>query len=368
MLKVAIVGCGKIADDHARQLRRVRRGTLVACCDGEPLMARQMCDRFGGSDYSDLDRLLTEARPDVVHITTPPASHYTVAMRCLEAGCHVFVEKPFTIDAGQARRVLSAATARGLFVSVDHNLQFTQPALRLRAMARDGYLGGPATHLESYFCYDLGDRRYAQAFLNDSRHWVRQLPGGLLQNIISHGIARIAEYLPSERPRVHAHAFTSPLLRSLGESTLRDELRVLIHDESTTAYFTFSSQMRPQVSHFRVFGPTNGAFLDDNHHLLVRLPGGKYKSYLDHMIPPLGMAGQFLASAAMNVRSLMNRTLHMQEGMKTLIERFYDAILDDQPVPIPYREILLTADIMDAIFAGLAQEPHHAPRAIESLV
>ena len=66
------------------------------------------------------------------------------------------------------------------------------------------------------------------------------------------------------------------LLRSLGERTLRDELRVVIHDETTTAYFTFSSQMRPQVFEFRVFGLKNGILLDDKHHVLIKLKGTKY--------------------------------------------------------------------------------------------
>src|SRR5215813_8795053 len=98
MLKVAIVGCGKIADTHASQIQRIEDCKIVAACDTELLMARQLCDRFPISRYfSDLNSLLTEARPDVVHITTPPTSHFEVARKCLEAGCHVYVEKPFTV-------------------------------------------------------------------------------------------------------------------------------------------------------------------------------------------------------------------------------------------------------------------------------
>ena len=155
--------------------------------------------------------------------------------------------QPFTLNTEEAERLLQSATARDLKVCVDHNFQFTGPALALRALVADGFLGGPPVHLESYYCYDLSDPNYARAFLSDSGHWVHALPGGLLQNVISHGIARIAEHISSDRPRVIAHGFTSPLLRSLGQRTLRDELRVGIYDEMTTAYFTFSSQMRPQV-------------------------------------------------------------------------------------------------------------------------
>jgi predicted dehydrogenase len=356
MLKIAIVGCGKIADDHAQQIRRVRNAQLTAFCDAEPLMAEQMRDRFGGLAFADLDRLLEQAKPDVVHITTPPTSHFRLAMRCLEAGCHVFVEKPFTMNADEARRLLQTATARGLNITVGHNLQFSDPAIRMRELVASGFLGGRPVHLESYYSYDLGDRDYARAFLSDSSHWVRCLPGGLLQNVISHGLGRIAEYMQGDDPRVVVHGFTSPFLRSLGEHTLRDELRVIVYDEHTTAYFTFSSQIRPQVSEFRVFGPRNGVLIDDAHNVMTTLRGAKYKSYLDMLVPPLAASAQLFANGWRNMRRLVTADLHMGNSMKVLIERFYQSIREGQAVPIPYREILVTAQLMDAVFAALAAQ------------
>ena len=98
MLKVAIVGCGKIADAHASQIERIKGCEIVGVCDREPLMARQLYERFPVKRYfSDLGELLGEAKPDVVHITTPPKSHFDLAKLCLEWGCHVYVEKPFTL-------------------------------------------------------------------------------------------------------------------------------------------------------------------------------------------------------------------------------------------------------------------------------
>ena len=67
------------------------------------LMAKQLYERFPVKRYfNDLAELLSDARPDVVHITTPPQSHFEIAKVCLEHGCHVYVEKPFTLDARDA--------------------------------------------------------------------------------------------------------------------------------------------------------------------------------------------------------------------------------------------------------------------------
>jgi predicted dehydrogenase len=358
MLRVAIVGCGKIADSHAEQIQRIHGCEIVGVCDREPLMARQMYERFPVKRYfSDVQQLLEEARPQVVHITTPPGSHFSIAKLCLEWGCHVYVEKPFTLYEADARALIDLALARNLMVTAGHDDQFSHVARRMRALVQQGFLGGPPVHMESYYCYELGNSTYARALLADKSHWVRRLPGKLVQNIISHGIARIAEYLTTESPRIIVHAFTSPILRGMGETEIIDELRVLISEqERTTAYFTFSSQMRPALHQFRIYGPTNGLILDQDQETLIRLPGTRLKSYLEKFGAPLTLAKQYYANVFTNLGTFAAKDFHMKSGMKYLIESFYRSITEGEPLPIPHREILLAASIMDSIFAQLQEQ------------
>ncbi len=274
--------------------------------------------------------LITVARPDVIHITTPPESHFDIARFCLEHGCHVYVEKPFTVDAQQAEQLVDLAEKKGLKLTAGHNLQFSHAARRLRALVAEGYLGGRPVHMESNYCYDLGNAAYARALLGDRQHWVRRLPGKLLHNIISHGIARIAEFLPGDNVQVIAHGFTSPLLRGIGETEIVDELRVIISDsQQTTAYFTFSSQMRPSLHEFRIYGPKNGLILDQDHEILLRLRGTKFKSFADYFIPPVLFARQHLSNLVRNAKLFLARDFHMEAGMKVLIESFYRSIRED---------------------------------------
>src|SRR5262245_10602864 len=157
MLRVAIVGCGKIADSHASQISRISGCEIVGVCDQEPLMARQLYERFRVRRYfGDLDELLRETKPDVVHITTPPASHFEIAKACLEWGCHIYVEKPFTLNAEQAQVLVALANARQRKLTAGHDDQFSHVACRMRELVRTGYLGGLPVHMESYFCYELG--------------------------------------------------------------------------------------------------------------------------------------------------------------------------------------------------------------------
>ena len=108
MLRAAIVGCGKIADAHAAAILRLGGCEIVGACDRELLMARQLSERFPvNACFEDLTELLRQTQPDVIHITTPPASHFEIARLCLEHGCHVYVEKPLTIDAGEAKQLVA---------------------------------------------------------------------------------------------------------------------------------------------------------------------------------------------------------------------------------------------------------------------
>jgi predicted dehydrogenase len=363
MLKVAIVGCGKIADSHASQIQRIKGCEIVGVCDREPLMALQLFKRFPiKQHFSDLKQLLEEAKPDVVNITTPPQSHFDVARICLEHGCHVYVEKPFTVWEHEAQTLIALAQEKGLKITAGHDDQFSHVARRMRSLIQSGYLGGNPVHMESYYGYELAMSGYAGAILGDKQHWVRRLPGKLLQNIISHGIARIAEHLTGDSPHIIAYGFSSPPLRKMGETEIVDELRVIISDEDrTTAYFTFSSQMRPMLHTFHIYGPKNGLLLDQDQETLIKLRGGRYKSYAEKFVPPANLAKQNFHNLTTNFKTLMRNDFQMKSGMKYLIESFYRSIVEGTPVPIPYREILLTAKIMETIFIQLEKDGSRAP-------
>ena len=315
-------------------------------------MSKQLGERFGISGcFSDLKAMLQSTSPDVVHITTPPQSHYSLARQCLESGSHVYVEKPFTTMASEAESLIELAESCGLKITVGHNYQFTHEMLEMRRLVNEGFLGGKPLHLESYWSYDLGDLRYACAFLGNRTHWVRQLPGQLFQNIISHGIAKLVEFLDDDLTEISAVAQQSEQLRSLDASGLLDELRVLIRDKmGTTALFCFSTQIRG-LNQLRIYGPANSITADIITGSLVRNANRSYKSYLTYFVPPLKTAREHFRNARVNMVNFLRRRLYQDFGMKELIERFYDSIRLARPLPIPYREILLTARIMDAVFS-----------------
>jgi len=356
MISTAIIGCGKVSDKHALQIARIPNAKLVAVCDVEPLLTQQMAERFGVErQFTDAQQMIDEVRPDVVHITTPPQTHFQLGRICLLAGCHAYIEKPFTMNTAEAEELVALAIRKNLKLTVGHNAQFTPVMVRMRQLVNDGYLGGRPVHLESIFCYEMGgDDGYAKAFLRDSRHWLRSLPGSLLQNIISHGVGKIVEFLSGEKPLVIANGFTSHVLRRLGQEDIVDEVRVLVRDdEDTTAYFTFSTQIQPSLHQFRVCGPRKSLIADDDNQVLIKLRANDYKSYVPYFVGPVKIGSQYFENLARNTWEFLKGDFHLpaDTGLRRLMEKFYSAISLGDPLPISYRDILLTSRIMDDIFA-----------------
>jgi predicted dehydrogenase len=371
ILHVAIVGCGKIADQHVQAIRRVKDCEITATCDREILMAGQLAERFRIPRwFSDAREMLAQVNPHVVHITTPPESHFPLALQCLEAGSHVYLEKPFTITAAEAQALITTAESKGVKITAGHNYQFTLEMLEMRRLVREGFLGGLPVHLESHWPYDFAGSAYAAALLGSRNHWVRSLAGRLLHNIISHGIAKLAEFLDSDIIELTAIAHQSEGLKSLGGGDVLDELRVLIRDKKgTTAFFCFSSQIKPGLNWLRICGPANSLVVDHMTGSVLRYRNRPFKSYLTYLVRPFVDGREHVNNGMRNIKAFIRRSLHHDFGMKELIERFYDSIRSEGDPPIPYREILLTTRIMDEIFAQIypANRTMRAPKPQEGM-
>ena len=135
MLKIGIVGCGKIADQHVHAIHRIPNCEVVAVCDRELLMAKQLAERFGISDaFLELSEMLRRRRRTLFISQLRHRAIISLAKQCLESGSHVYLEKPFTITAGEAESLIRLAERRDLKITAGHNLQFTPETLEMRQL------------------------------------------------------------------------------------------------------------------------------------------------------------------------------------------------------------------------------------------
>jgi predicted dehydrogenase len=112
-----IVGTGQIAADLAISLQASARGRIVNACGSSPEKARAFAAKWGlPRSSSSLEELLGDPAVDVVYVATPHPAHEAQALAAIAAGKPVLLEKPFTMDAAGAARVIEAARARGVFL------------------------------------------------------------------------------------------------------------------------------------------------------------------------------------------------------------------------------------------------------------
>lgn len=350
-LKVAIVGCGKIADAHVEEVAKIAGAEVVAVCDREALMAEQLAARYGvARHFADFAALLDETRPDVVHITTPPQSHASLSLEAIDAGSHVYVEKPFAMTRAESQRIIAHAQRARRMVTVGHSFAFDPLTIEVRRLRDEGFLGD-TVHVESHLGYNLSGA-FGAALMGDRAHWVHGLPGKLFQNNIDHVLHKIEDFIPEDAPRLFARA-TRRLPAGFGDDRdhLMDELRVMFEGSSATGFGWFSSHAVP-VRHFsRVWGTRNTVTVDYTSRVLAVEQGENYPSAIGRLLPAFMQARQYGRGGMRNVGRFMKSEFQFFAGMNALFRRFYDSIRADGEPPIAYHRILRVAGWMDEIVA-----------------
>ena len=141
-LRFALVGVGaNIAPQHLQALAGTHGATLVAACDVNPAAAERVAAADEVAFYTDVQRMLDDAAPDVVAVLTPHPFHEAVALAALEAGAHVLVEKPIAVTASEADAMIAAAERYGRTLAVSFQHRFSPLTERLKAWVEAGELG-----------------------------------------------------------------------------------------------------------------------------------------------------------------------------------------------------------------------------------
>ena len=301
---------------------------IVAVCDREPLMAKQIAERFGISAcFSDLKEMLHAVSPDVVHITTPPRA--IILLRNSASN-------PAAMSIWKNLSLLRPSETESLIQLARTPWLKNNRRPQLPVHSRDAGNAPARKARVSWWQADSSGKllvvRFGRLDVCQCLSWepqligLHQLPGQLFHNIISHGIAKLAEFLDDDVTAIVATAHRSEQLRSVGAEEVMDELRVMIRDKSgTTAFFCFSTQFRG-LNQLRIYGPSHSVTADIITGTLIRQKTRSYKSYLTYFIPAVKNGLEHLRNARLNIVNFLRRRLYQDFGMKELIERFYNSI------------------------------------------
>ena len=137
-MKIAVVGCGYWGKNLVRNFADL--GALAAISDPNEAVAAPLAERFA-VPLRGLDAVWKDAAITAVAIAAPAAQHAALAQRAIEAGKHVFVEKPLSLTVAEAQRLCDLAAKHDRRLMVGHLLQYHPAFIALRELVRDGALG-----------------------------------------------------------------------------------------------------------------------------------------------------------------------------------------------------------------------------------
>jgi len=343
-LRVAIVGAGKMAVNHARAVGRTGgRGTVVAVADPSETARDAFALEFPGvRTHATLGELLSAGQVDVVHIVTPPASHVSLARQALEAGVHVYVEKPFVERTHEAREIADLADAHGLQVCAGHQLLF-EPPTRVVEEVLPGL--GRVVHVESYFSFRP----------------VRAAPGGRtplrsdlqLLDILPHPVYLLLGVL--ER------AADGPVELLSLEVSQTGTVHALVQKGEVTATLVVTLEGRPVESYLRIIG-RNGSVFADYVRSTVQRSIGPGTSGIDKLLAPYRQARQLFFGTTVALGRRFLKRQRSYPGLAELFGAFYDAIRGVGPAPLSAKSIVETVRICERVSDEL-QRAEAAARA-----
>ncbi|MGU3537472.1 Gfo/Idh/MocA family protein [Methylobacterium sp. A54F] len=142
MIAIGIVGYGYWGPNLARCVAETEGLRLAAIADMAPAARERAAKRHPSARLdADWRDLVADPEIDAVMVATPVSSHFEIAVNALKAGKHVFIEKPITASAFEARILIEEAERRGLTLMVDHTFVYTPAVEKIDELMRDGSLG-----------------------------------------------------------------------------------------------------------------------------------------------------------------------------------------------------------------------------------
>jgi predicted dehydrogenase/nucleoside-diphosphate-sugar epimerase len=140
-IRVGLAGAGYVSAYHIRALRTLPQVKIIGLADLDQTRARGLAAKFDIPLVCGSLEEMRPARPDVIHVLTPPSSHYRLALEALGMGCHVFVEKPMAPTTRECDLMIAAAERAGRVLSVNHSARMDPVVERGLELVHRGALG-----------------------------------------------------------------------------------------------------------------------------------------------------------------------------------------------------------------------------------
>jgi predicted dehydrogenase len=145
LLRIGVAGCGAAARAHLPRLAALSGVEIVGLADTETASAHALLSELSLPEsppiFADHRELIARQSPHALAIFTPHRFHYRLAMDGLQAGCHLFIEKPLSTNPQEAQDIVNLARGRSLTVAVGHQFRLAPSLIEARERIRSGAIG-----------------------------------------------------------------------------------------------------------------------------------------------------------------------------------------------------------------------------------
>ncbi len=138
-----LIGCGKVADAHAKAYKTLPKSRFVGVYDVDPSRASAFAERYGVQAFDNLEAMLHDPRVRCASICTPHPTHPEMALACANAGVHALIEKPMAVDLKGCDLAIDTAKQADIKLGVISQRRFYEPVIRVKQAIQDGKIGRP---------------------------------------------------------------------------------------------------------------------------------------------------------------------------------------------------------------------------------
>ncbi len=316
---------------------------VLAVCDLSPTRAEATAERFGVATWhTDYEHILDTFRPDLVHITTPPASHYPITKSCLARKLNVLCEKPVTLDYRQFTELKKQAEENGCVFIENHNLRYHSSILRIQELIKSGQFG-VVIDVQIFFALNLIGQGSPYTDSN-APHFGLSLRGGVIGDFLPH-----IAYLTCMFAGPATDVRTLWTKRDPGTPLPSDEFRAFVKGERAPAYVGFSATSDVAGYWIRVTGTQMAA--DANLLEPPRLTLRRFRSGEPALASLRDGLAEGRATLACTTKAFLRKLggTSSYDGLPEMIKAIYSAIGGGEPQPIPLVEIDDVAQLIDRL-------------------
>ncbi len=341
-MKIAVIGCGQIANSHLRILKQIQTRATIHLCDLDQSRAQALAARWSlRHTWSDLAALLQAEKPDAVHIVTPPPTHAGLAKQALAAGCHTFVEKPVTETHKDFKQLLRLADKKNVVLYAGYSTLGMPVVLRLKQEMATGKFGRLISVHCNYGCSAPNNT----ILYGEPNHWAYLLKGGILQNMVDHPASLVLDLI---RPiKEHKILYAS---RNVLPHNCPDLLHVAVRSEDELGSFTLSLGHGSADRRAHLLFESGSVVIDMSRMLYSVTRGKGPHNFIKKATSGMAEGLAQITGTFSNAWQTARGRLRKEPGITAVIENFYQLIAGEAEPLVSNETILAVTHLLDSVW------------------